>query len=67
VEGRPKLLWAYPMAITVEEALAKIAAGSPSGRARYTKVLPPPEPFDLDPVQYAKNLKRWAREARASR
>jgi hypothetical protein len=37
VPAAPKQLWAYPMALTVEDALARVAA-APSGRALYTGV-----------------------------
>lgn len=46
VPGEPKLLCAYPMAFSVEAALAKIVAAAPSGRPRYSNVLPWPEPWD---------------------
>jgi len=46
VVGEPKLLCAYPMALSVEAALARIVAAAPSGRARYTSVLPWPEVWD---------------------
>jgi hypothetical protein len=46
VLGKPKLLCCYPMALTVEEALARIVAAANSGRTRYASVKPWPEPWD---------------------
>ena len=42
VPARPKLLWAYPMAMSVEDALALYDARAGSGRAIYKSVQPPP-------------------------